>query len=84
VLSVLVDSRNGEGDREMKNQNDLLTEFEKLRKKAQRLARAERKHVGKDITRFEGFCKGQWLAYDWAASRIKDILDKHKSLAGKV
>ena len=52
----------------------LLADLEKLRRKAQRLARAERKHVGNDITHFEGVCKGQWMAYDWAACRLRDII----------
>lgn len=52
----------------------LLADLEKLRRKAQRLARAERKHVGNDITHFEGVCKGEWLAYDWCASRLRDII----------
>jgi hypothetical protein len=61
----------------------LLADLEKMRCKAQRLARVERKRVGKDITHFEGFCKGQWLAYDWCASRLRDIIKANKELSNK-
>jgi len=59
----------------------LLADLEKLRRKAQRLACAERKHVGQDMTHFEGVCKGQWLAYDWVACRLRDIIKANEKIS---
>ena len=62
--------------------NELLAELIKLRKKAMRLANDDRKRVGKDCTHFEGVCKGQWLAYSWAATRIGQIIKANPSRLG--
>lgn len=61
-----------------KANESLQEQMERLRRKLQRMACHERKYVGNDSTHFEGVCKGQWLAYDWCASRLLEIIKAEK------
>ncbi len=56
----------------------IIDELKDIRNKAVRSARKSKKCIGKDTTHFEGVSKGEWLAYYWCASKLKDIINKYE------